>query len=381
MLLDVTKEWIKTNTLTYRKKLGQFFTPDDIKNELFSFLPKKEDALILEPAVGTGEFVDGILKNFKNCKLDVYDIDNNILKLVTSVSNKSCKSFLELEAKPIYDYVITNPPYGIKFDDCISPKFDDVIGGRVNIYSLFIKQGIDFLKEGGYLAYVVPTSMNNGRYFEQLRNYILKTCEIEHIIHFNDRKFVDAQQNVQVIILRKGKNTGKNTFTKNGVTIFTHNAKKIASYYVGTKSIKELGYSVKTGTIEWSKNKDKLTDDAGATTLIWSHNIKQTGLELDNSKSDKKNQYINIPGQSGPAIVVNRIVGTVGSGMIKAAIVDGKFLAENHVNVITAVDPRVDINVILNSLLDSKTLELLHLLTGNTQLSKTELENLIPIKV
>ena len=84
MLLDVTKERIKTNTLTYRKKLGQFFTPDDIKNELFSFLPKKEDALILEPAVGTGEFVDGILKNFKNCKLAIeksgYTIDKIRLK-------------------------------------------------------------------------------------------------------------------------------------------------------------------------------------------------------------------------------------------------------------------------------------------------------------
>ena len=381
-MLDVTKKWIENKSLVYRKQFGQYFTPDEIKSQIFSVLPKLDNAHILEPAVGTGEFITPIKTHFNNCIIDAFDIDGDIIKLLPNDINVKVKSFLELEAKPIYDFVVTNPPFfEFVLDDTLKVKFNEIIDGRVNIYSLFIKQGIDFLKEGGYLAYVVPTSMNSGRYFAQLRNYILKTCEIEHMIHFNDRKFIDAQQNVQVIILRKGKNTGKNTFTKNGVTIFTPHSKKIESYYIGTKSIKELGYSVKTGTIEWTKNKDKLSDDANATTLIWSHNIKQTGLELDNSKSDKKNQYINLPGQSGPAIVVNRIVGTVGSGLIRAAIVNGSFLAENHVNVISAVDPRIDINVILNSLLDAKTLELLHLLTGNTQLSKTELENLIPIRI
>ena len=335
--------------------------------------------MVLEPAVGTGEFIPSIYNHFNNCSVDAYDVDADILKLLPNTTNSKCQSFLELEPRPIYDFIITNPPY-YEFtpENLLKVKFDEVIDGRVNIYSLFIKQGIDFLKPNGYLAYVVPTSMNNGKYFEQLRNYIIKNCEIEHIVQFNEHKFVDAQQNVQIVILRKGVNTGKNIFTKNGVTILTPEWKKIANYYKGTKSIKELGYSVKTGTIEWSKNKDKLTLDNNSTKLIWSHNIKPHGLEIDNN--EKKHQYINLRGQFGPAIVVNRIVGAVGKGTIKAAIVDGEFLAENHVNVIKAVDPKVKPDVILKSLLDPKTVELLHLITGNTQLSKTELENLIPIK-
>src|ERR1035437_1115740 len=190
-MLEATKKWMSSTSLSYRKKSGQYFTPDEIKLKIFQLLPKFDKPRVLEPAVGTGEFIPFIYDYFgKNCSIDTYDIDVDILKLIKD-ANTNHKSFLELDAKPIYDFVITNPPYGIEFDDCISPKFDEVIGGRVNIYSLFIKQGIDFLKQDGYLAYVVPSSMNNGKYFEQLRSYIIKTCEIENIIIFNDHKFTD----------------------------------------------------------------------------------------------------------------------------------------------------------------------------------------------
>ncbi len=379
-MLDITKKWIDNTPIAYRKKFGQYFTPSQIRNKLFEFLPKMDNAIVLEPAIGTGEFVNDIYKNLNNCTINGFDIDPEITKEIPESVSITNVSFLDLNPEPIYDYIITNPPYyQFTLNDDIRTKFNIVIDGRVNIYSLFIKQSIDFLKIGGYLAFVVPTSMNSGRYFEKLRSYIINTCEVEHIEFFNSGNFIDAQQNVQIIILKKGINTGKNIFSKNGLIIFTPESEKLNSYYEGTKSIKELGYMVKTGSIDWCKNRDKLLNDSNYTTLIWSHNIKLGFLSLNTN--DKKPQYIDQQGINGPAIVVNRITGAVGKGAIKASIVTGRFLAENHVNVITSTDPKCELSVILRSLCDPKTIELLQMITGNTQLSKTELENLIPIKV
>ena len=97
----------------------------------------------------------------------------------------------------------------------------------------------------------------------------------------------------------------------------------------------------------------------------------------------------------GPAIVVNRIVGSVGNSQLKAALVRKgiKFLAEYHVNVIYPPEKNEQLNFILNngenssislekitSQLNSKEkIDLLQYLTGNTQISKNELEKLFPL--
>src|ERR1035437_1112955 len=136
-MLDVTKKWIEAKPISYRKSMGQYFTPDVIKKRLFELLPKFDGRpRIMEPAVGTGEFIPYMYEFFGNCDIDVYDIDADILKLVPTTTSSVCKSFIELESKPIYDYIITNPPYH-EFTPPVwlKSKFMDIIDGRVNIYA------------------------------------------------------------------------------------------------------------------------------------------------------------------------------------------------------------------------------------------------------
>ena len=60
------------------------------------------------------------------------------------------------------------------------------------------------LKPGGYLAYVVPPSMNNGAYFDRLRSYIIKNTNIEKIDVINNQALFDgANQNVMILVLKK----------------------------------------------------------------------------------------------------------------------------------------------------------------------------------
>lgn len=394
---EYTKEsidYLKNTDIKKRKKLGQYFTPKSIRELLLSKLPKKDNADILDPACGSGEFLLSCKKYFKNPILYGFDIDKKLINISSKlVKNASMKNFdfLNIDInKKKYDYIIGNPPYfELKLNEEIKKKYFDIIKGRVNIFSLFIKTGLDLLKDGGYLAYVVPPSMNNGAYFSKLREYIIKNSSLEylHIIDGADN-FHLANQKVMLIILKKtnSKKSSKYIFKKNGITIFTEDKNFLNKSYKNTVSLKDIGYTVKTGSIIWNEHKEKLTNDKNnSTLLIWASNINNGKIIIGYTKG--KPQYIkNISNDliiKSRVVVVNRITGSSKDINIKAAIVNEKeFICENHVNVIYMsknANQNYSLEDILNALRDEKNIKVMRLISGNTQISKTELERLLPI--
>ena len=394
---EYTKEsidYLKNTDIKKRKKLGQYFTPKSIRELLLSKLPKKDNADILDPACGSGEFLLSCKKYFKNPILYGFDIDKKLINISSKlVKNASIKNFdfLNIDInKKKYDYIIGNPPYfELKLNEEIKKKYFDIIKGRVNIFSLFIKTGLDLLKDGGYLAYVVPPSMNNGAYFSKLRKYIIKNSSLEylHIIDGADN-FHLANQKVMLIILKKtnSKKSSKYIFKKNGITIFTEDKKFLNKAYKNTVSLKDIGYTVKTGNIIWNEHKEKLTNDKNnSTLLIWASNINNGKIIIGYTKG--KPQYIkNISNDliiKSRVVVVNRITGSSKEINIKAAIVNEKeFVCENHVNVIYMsknANCNYSLEDIFKALQDKTNIKVMRLISGNTQISKTELERLLPI--
>jgi len=394
---EYTKEsidYLKNTDIKKRKKLGQYFTPKSIRELLLSKLPKKDNADILDPACGSGEFLLSCKKYFKNPILYGFDIDKKLINISSKlVKNASIKNFdfLNIDInKKKYDYIIGNPPYfELKLNEEIKKKYFDIIKGRVNIFSLFIKTGLDLLKDGGYLAYVVPPSMNNGAYFSKLREYIIKNSSLEylHIIDGADN-FHLANQKVMLIILKKtnSKKSSKYIFKKNGITIFTEDKKFLNKAYKNTVSLKDIGYTVKTGNIIWNEHKEKLTNDKNnSTLLIWASNINNGKIIIGYTKG--KPQYIkNISNDliiKSRVVVVNRITGSSKDINIKAAIVNEKeFVCENHVNVIYMsknANCNYSLEDIFKALQDKTNIKVMRLISGNTQISKTELERLLPI--
>ena len=394
---EYTKEsidYLKNTDIKKRKKLGQYFTPKSIRELLLSKLPKKDNADILDPACGSGEFLLSCKKYFKNPILYGFDIDKKLINIASKlVKNASIKNFdfLNIDInKKKYDYIIGNPPYfELKLNEEIKKKYFDIIKGRVNIFSLFIKTGLDLLKDGGYLAYVVPPSMNNGAYFSKLREYIIKNSSLEylHIIDGADN-FHLANQKVMLIILKKtnSKKSSKYIFKKNGITIFTEDKNFLNKSYKNTISLKDIGYTVKTGSIIWNEHKEKLTNDKNnSTLLIWASNINNGKIIIGYTKG--KPQYIkNISNDliiKSRVVVVNRITGSSKDINIKAAIVNEKeFVCENHVNVIYMsknANQNYSLEDIFKALQDKTNIKVMRLISGNTQISKTELERLLPI--
>lgn len=394
---EYTKEsidYLKNTDIKKRKKLGQYFTPKSIRELLLSKLPKKDNADILDPACGSGEFLLSCKKYFKNPILYGFDIDKKLINIASKlVKNASIKNFdfLNIDInKKKYDYIIGNPPYfELKLNEEIKKKYFDIIKGRVNIFSLFIKTGLDLLKDGGYLAYVVPPSMNNGAYFSKLREYIIKNSSLEylHIIDGADN-FHLANQKVMLIILKKtnSKKSSKYIFKKKGIMIFTENKKFLNKAYKNTVSLKDIGYTVKTGSIIWNEHKEKLTNDKNnSTLLIWASNINNGKIIIGYTKG--KPQYIkNVSNDliiKSRVVVVNRITGSSKDINIKAAIVNEKeFVCENHVNVIYMsknANCNYSLEDIFKALQDKTNIKVMRLISGNTQISKTELERLLPI--
>jgi len=398
-----TTNYINQTDINYRKSLGQYFTPKSIREMLLEKLPKMENPKILDPACGTGEFLVTAKKYFNNPELYGWDIDKNLVNISKNLipeANLNKTDSLLNEDYDKYDFVIGNPPYyEFKAPEKIRRKFGSIMNGRTNIFSLFVYQGLNWLKDGGYLAYVIPPSMNNGAYFYKLRNYIIHNANIEYLHVLRDPKiFHGALQSIMLLVLKKGKNKGNYLFKKNGVLIFSEGAKYLQRIFKDKMTLHDLNYQVRTGRLVWNENKNLLTDNhKEGIPLIWAHNITEQGLDFP--VINGKPQYVKRKDfDVGPAIVVNRITGTVKESKLKAGFIPSgmKFIAENHVNVIFPPSEQEQIKMdfgnnqpkknlpirnIIRQLSSMRGLKVIKNITGNTQISKNELEKLFPISL
>lgn len=379
----LTKDYVSNSDSKYRKKMGQYFTSSSIKKKLFEILPLKDDAIIAEPSAGTGEFISSIQEVSNNPTIDAWEVDKNlcdVLKKNFNIRNLYCEDTLTSTVIDTYDYVIGNPPY-FEYTPTkeVRELYSDVISGRVNIYSLFIKRSIEMAKNGGYVALVVPQSMLNGSYFKNIRGYIMKTCSIENITLLGEKDFDGVQHPTMILVLKKGTPNKNYTFERNGIVIFSNQWERLEKVCKNSTTLYDLGFRVKTGNVVWNQHKEKLVEEKNedSVLLVWSHNISK---DCKFMLSTKKPQYVmwNEP-ETKKTIIVNRITGAGKNAKIRACIMDGEYVCENHINVIYGNSDIISIDDLLEHINNEKALSVMQEITGNTQISKTELERLFPI--
>ena len=429
-LTDISNQYYAETDIKYRKLHGQYFTPESLKRVALDFITIKNGSKILENSCGSGEFIKSILERNKNVTIDAYDIDQKLVSLVKKnypMVNCFCEDYLLKQHKPMYNYIIGNPPYFQMRMKQLKEKgydiFSDVCRGKPNIYSMFIKASIDSLLPNGELLFVVPTSMNNGADFKKLRNYIIETCDIENIKICGSKDFDSALQNVMILHLRKLKNletnNGNYIFNKSDITIFSEDVSALQKPFDTGKTLHELGFNVMTGNLVWNQNKNYMSRNKNDTRLIWACNIINNSLVYDIDKLNcedpeglneqakyQKGQYvkqardifqmgddyfwhnakldINIKPLLGSCIVVNRVTGAGKNATIRAAMLEttGQYFIENHLNYIVKTSTAVcELSDIYNALIKPETSQFIKNLTGNTQISKNELLHLIPFNI
>ena len=403
-LSEATREWLSGAPVSFRKRLGQYMTPVQIREQLLDYCDLRPGMRVLDPGVGTGEFLLSVKVRQPMAELHGWDVDSSVLSVARRSlpdAHLALRSALDLYRGESFDLVIGNPPYfQFKSSQELRSRFSQVISGRVNIFALFFQVGLQALRRGGQLAYVVPPSMNTGAYFERLRAYLVQNADVEYLkILANSSMFDGARTPVQLIVLRAGaRDRRRHVFTSrssvNGFerTILAEAPSELEQASKCGRTLFELGYEAVTGSIVWNQHKSALRQTSGtsAVLLIWAHNITDgrsitDGLSLNGS--GRRPQYIQAkqPSLEGPAIVTNRVVGPVGAAQFRCALVpEGmKFFGENHVNVIRPhgeFTPLLDWGELLESLRNPGTVQAVRMFTGNAQISATELTHLVPLR-
>ena len=382
-----------------RQEQGIFFTPAPARALLFETvrgLGVTAPRRILEPSFGSGEFLVDAREAYPGAQIVGCELNAVAYKAVAEGEGAAAaggpslvlahQDFLTYSPVGKFDLIIGNPPYFV-----IKDKNPACMTGRPNIYVAFLYKCLEqHLADDGVLAFVLPTSLFNCSYYEPMRRYIAERCTV-CLVKELDVTYYQTAQDTMLLVLRKRVDPTKAfILERNGCVYLTPHATELAGLVAGATNLKEIGWSVKTGDVVWNQEKEKLVDgpDEGATLLIYSTNIvKGEGLVVGNivDKKGEKKQYIKGFKKApvrGPAILANRGYGNTYSFNYVAVEEGREFFAENHVNMIlpgTGVGSAEHLEAILASFADARTARFVELFFGNGAVSKTELEQVLPI--
>lgn len=212
-----------------RQHNAAYYTSQDICFSIVKDLPdfsNIETLRILEPSVGSGNFLPLIInkyKNHPNVVIDAVDIDKNslnILKELAKVLNipKNIKinfihadfllhSFGDFNESSIYNLVIGNPPFmKIKDNKLVEMyKMNKFNKDTNNIFSFFIEKGLSL---GDYVALITPKSLISTPEYDKTRK-LLEKKDILKICDYGETAFDVKIETISFIVSNKKSNNQK----------------------------------------------------------------------------------------------------------------------------------------------------------------------------
>jgi len=169
-------------SVSQKSNIGSYYTPKELLREI-KIPPNKT---ILDPCCGSGNILLNILTPDHNPeKIFAQDIDETALKicfinLVLLFKNKdiavniSKGDITEKSNDNQFDYIITNPPWGSKFDkkkkEYLRKKYLDLKTSE--IFSISLYNAVKMLNKKGELYFFLPYSFLNVSSHRNIRKYI-----------------------------------------------------------------------------------------------------------------------------------------------------------------------------------------------------------------
>lgn len=214
------KEYAGVVGLEHRKRFAQFFTPEAIADFMARWVldgRKKMD--VLEPAFGLGAFSRSLFKQNPKVRVVGYEADETIYNYAAeNVAQAGSdvllynEDYLRASWKDKYDGIICNPPY-LKFHDYDNASLVPLVNGQLgirlngftNLYTLFLLKSISQLRNGGRMAYIVPSEFLNSDYGVEVKRALLRSGVLRHVVvvDFTQCAFDDALTTACILLCHK----------------------------------------------------------------------------------------------------------------------------------------------------------------------------------
>lgn len=214
------KEYAGVVGLEHRKRFAQFFTPEAIADFMARWvLDGRKKADVLEPAFGLGAFSRSLFKQNPKVRVVGYEADETIYNYAAeNVAQAGSdvllynEDYLRASWEDKYDGIICNPPY-LKFHDydnaSLVPLVNEQLGirlnGFTNLYTLFLLKSISQLRDGGRMAYIVPSEFLNSDYGVEVKRALLRSGVLRHVVvvDFTQCAFDDALTTACILLCHK----------------------------------------------------------------------------------------------------------------------------------------------------------------------------------
>ena len=396
-----------------RKRMGAYFTPPHLVDHLLDRLSSLGVVLALErfhdPAAGGAAFIVPLARRLTQTwlaagskreavvgrlseRLSGTEIDSSLAALANELIRRMLRREFGFSAKMTeglslirtgdsladdrlivpHRHEIGNPPYRrLSADEhcAATVRFKDIASGRMNLYTMFVRCGLDNVPVGGTVSHVVPASFLSGPEFRAFRQRVQQLADIEvlDLVEARESVFLDALQDACFLILRKkelGDSVSSETPTSTGVFCSDGSAafkRDIVLPVDGSPwplpgeptldgvTLVELGYRVGVGYLVAGRQSHLLHSKPGPSRypLVWAKAIAGDGT-LDHAKGAKHkgHGWAAPPNGAGvvreACVVLQRTSSRAQRRRVCAATVTsefirehGGFVAENHVLVLT----------------------------------------------
>ncbi len=206
--------------------LFEYYTPRDVIEKMWALAYKYSynNGSVLEPSVATGEFFQFAKDNIRKVGYEINSYSARICKILYPTAEILLQPFEKLFIKnnwtvkdrlvdlEKFDLVIGNPPYG-DFS-IVESRYMSGMGEKDhtkarNYVEYFIRRGLDLVKPGGLLIYIVGAQLKNGGNMfldsgnTPVKEYLATNCELLDAYRLPDSVFERTGVTSDIIVLRK----------------------------------------------------------------------------------------------------------------------------------------------------------------------------------
>ncbi len=196
---DLGRMYEEALSNAYRNREGIYYTPDEIVETFFRYLPKdKRNLKFCDPCCGSGNFIIAAINaGFSPENVYGYDVDPIAAELTKKrvfkqtgiyTNNIIHTDFLEASIesnRPTYDVIFTNPPWGKKLDKKTKERYANIFGAgkSYDTTSLFFFAALSVLNSNGYIGFLVQDAFFNVASYEDVRKKAL-SLKIKALLDF-----------------------------------------------------------------------------------------------------------------------------------------------------------------------------------------------------